>query len=344
MHAPTFPLLESPAAINALADAFKQSRVLLTALELDVFSILDRGEADGLDAATVSAAAGADPRAMDRLLRVCHTLGLLLMPAPDRFANTPAGARHLVRGKDDFLGGLDHLNNLYRTWGQLTASVRKGGTVLDEPDMAFRDGAWFEPFMAAMYSRGRKTAPQLVAVLDLADVSSVLDVGGGPGAHAMAFARARPGLVATVFDLPQVTPITRRYLKQEGLEHAVQTRDGNFRHDALTGPGGERYDLVFLSAIVHMLSPDENRALLRKAFDATAPGGRCAVLDFVLDATRLHPPFGALFALNMLVGTSHGDTYTADEITGWLLEAGFTVPELLPAGPDTSYVVGRRPV
>jgi len=330
-----------------MADAFKKSRILLSAVELDVFSALERADTQSMTAAEAAAACGTDARGMDRLLRACCALGLLQFLGQDRFANTPASRSFLVRGSPEFLGSLDHLNTLFGTWSRLTPSVRKGGTVMNEPDMSTRDGSWFEPFMAAMYSRGRKGADELVSRLDLQGVASVLDLGGGPGAHAMAFARAGKeagrDIRVTVFDLPQVTPITRRYLEKDDMQHAVSTRDGDFRRDPLHLPDGSGYDLVFVSAIVHMLSPKENLKLLQKVHDAVNPGGRAAVLDFVMDEDRLHPVFGALFSINMLVSTEHGDSYTRSEISGWMEEAGFTDIQRIDAPGATAYIQGVKP-
>lgn len=341
-------LLQTPQQLLDMAEAFKKSRVLLTAMELDIFSILDRGNdqgnAAGMSSRDVAEAAGCDERGADRLLRACCSLGLVQLSGQGRFANTPAGQSFLVRGKDSFLGSLDHLNTLYRTWARLTESVRKGGSVMDEPDMAQRDGSWFEPFMAAMYTRGRKTADDLVARLDLANVSSVLDLGGGPGAHAMAFARAKQGLQATVFDLPQVTPITRRYVHKDGMQQQVDTRDGDFRRDDLKKPDGTGYDLVFVSAIVHMFSPHDNVMLLKRVYEAVAPGGRVVVLDFVMDEERLRPAFGALFSINMIVSTPQGDSYTESEIKSWLDQAGFTDVQRIEADGPTAFVQGVKPV
>lgn len=335
--------LQTPQQLLEMAEAFKKSRILLSALELDLFSILDRGDQQGMAPQDIAAAACTDVRGMDRLLRACCVLGLLQMPQKDRFCNTPTAARHLVRGKEQFLGSMDHLNTLYHTWARLTESVQQGGTVMQQPDMADRDDSWFKPFMAAMYTRGRKTADQLIARLDLQGVRTVLDLGGGPGAHAMAFARAREGIRATVFDLPQVTPIAREYLRKDGMQDKVDTRDGNFRRDSLQLPDGSGYDLVFVSAILHMLSPKENLLLLRKVHDAVNPGGRVVVLDFVMDEDRLQPDFGALFSINMLVSTTLGDSYTQSEIEDWLHQAGFSDMQRIETDGHATFIQGTRP-
>ena len=86
---------------------------------------------------------------------------------------------------------------------------------------------------------------------------------------------------------------------------------------------GNDYDLVLLSAICHMFSPEENRELLRRIYQALAPNGRVVVQDFILDADKTSPKFAALFSLNMLVGTKAGASYSEPEYTDWMRTAGF---------------------
>jgi ubiquinone/menaquinone biosynthesis C-methylase UbiE len=156
--------------------------------------------------------------------------------------------------------------------------------------------------------------------MNLREGMRVLDVGGGSGAFAVAFVRAVRGLTATVFDLPEVLPLTERYVSAEGLLERVALVAGDYTADEL--PAG--YDLVFLSAIIHSNSAEENRALLRKCARSLTPRGALVVQDFIMDESRTDPPAGAFFALNMLVGTAAGDTYRESEIRHWMQEAGLT--------------------
>ena len=173
----------------------------------------------------------------------------------------------------------------------------------------------------------------------MSGVRRALDVGGGSGAYAMAFCAADPEMRATVFDLPNITPLTREYIAAEGMEGRVDTEDGNFLTDDL----GAGYDLVFVSAIVHMLSPEKNTALIGKCAAAANAGGRVVVQDFIMDEERLSPAGGAIFALNMLVGTECGDTYTENEVRGWMESAGLEGVTRTDTGAGTSLIVGRKP-
>jgi hypothetical protein len=86
-------------------------------------------------------------------------------------------------------------------------------------------------------------------------------------------------------------------------------------------PGG--HDAALLSNILHGEGENDNRALLKQAYDALDAPGIVIISDALLNEERTAPVFPLLFALNMLVATEHGDTYTRVEVKGFLEEAGF---------------------
>ena len=331
---PSRPESLSPQGILEPAWAFQRSRVLLTAHELNLFTVLGDGSKTSGE---VARALRTDERATDRLMNALCSMGLL-EKEDWRFSNAPLASRFLVEGRPDYLAGLMHMAHLWETWSTLTQAVRQGRSVADRTAGVNERGAdWLRAFIAAMHWRACQHAPGVVGLLDLSGVSRVLDVGAGSGAYAMAFVRVRDGITATAFDLPNVIPLTQEYIKQIGLQEKVKTVVGDYNVDPL----GSGYDLVFLSAIIHSSSPSQNHVLIRKAAEALAPHGQVVVQDFIVDEDRTGPPFAALFALNMLVGTEAGDTYTTSEIRQWMEEAGLrhVVRKDTPFG--TSLIIGR---
>jgi SAM-dependent methyltransferase len=313
--------------------SFQQSRVLLTAIELRLFSLIG---GDALTSADVAARAGSDSRATDRLLNALCAMQLLTKHE-GRFRNTPDSRRYLDDASPEYAAGLGHTAGLWHTWTGLTEAVRQGRPAM-RATIDDRGDAWLEPFIAAMHYRAVQHGPAIARLVGLERVHRVLDVGGGSGAFAMAFAAHQPGLEAVVFDLPGVVPITRRHIAAAGLEGRVAVAVGDYLADPL--PRG--FDLVFLSAVVHSNAPDENGRLLRACAAALNPGGRVAVVDWVMDDDRVAPPAGAFFALNMLVATDHGDTFTDGEIRGWMTDAGLGPGPRIDTGFGTSIVIGVR--
>ena len=147
-----------------------------------------------------------------------------------------------------------------------------------------------------------------------------------------------------MFDQPAVLAIARRHIREAGLEERISTRVGDLRTDEFGGG----YDLVLISAICHMLSEEENRNLLARAYRALAPGGRVVIQDFLLRADKTGPRTAALFSLNMLVNTQAGASYSEEEYTLWLREAGFgevrRIPLPGPAGVLVGQIVNLRPI
>ncbi len=319
--------------IHGMARAFQGSRILLSAFELGVFTAL---EDEAKTAVELAGKLGTGVRATDRLLNALCALGLV-QKGDGHFSNTAAASQFLVEGKERYMSGLLHSSHMWDTWSSLTATVKRSD---DEKGRSLeqRDPKWFKAFIEAMHSRAAMSAPPVVGQLDLTGVSRVLDVGGGSAAFSIVFVKLREGITATVFDLPNVIPLTREYIAKEGLDDKIDLVEGNYEHDEFGGG----FDLVFFSAIIHANSPELNQELMHKSFRALNSGGRVVVNDFIMDEDRTSPVFGAFFALNMLVGTEKGDTYTESEIGDWMTKAGFNdIQRLEDLGPVAS-MVGRK--
>jgi cyclopropane fatty-acyl-phospholipid synthase-like methyltransferase len=321
----------TPERIMEMVMAFQRSRVLLTAYELELFTVLGN---ESKSPAEVAGALGTEKHATDRLMNALCALELV-DKKENRFSNTPLALKFLVKHSPDFMGNLYHSVNLWDTWSTLTRAVYKGTTVI-EKKINDRGEKWLTAFIEAMHNRAQKHAPKVVDKLDLSKVTRVLDIGGGSGAYAMAFVKARPNINAAVFDLPNVIPITRRYIEKEGLTGKIKTIAGDYTVDPL----GKGYDLVFLSAIIHINSNEVNMQLLKKCSEALNPGGQVVIQDFIMDEDRTTPPSGALFALNMLVSTEAGDTYTQSEVREWMAAAGLTGIKRIDTHFGTSLIYG----
>jgi SAM-dependent methyltransferase len=328
------PRALTPHLLRELATGFQASRVLLTAIELRVFSLIGEKPSSAPD---VAALAGTDARATDRLLNALCAMGLLLKHS-GLFSNTNDGSRYLVDSSPDFVANLGHTAGMWQTWATLTESVRTGRAALREP-VNDRGEGWLEPFIAAMHYRARAQAGSVAKLLPLDGVKRALDVGGGSGAFAMAMVKQQPGLNAVVFDLPNVVPLTQRYVADAGLDDRVSTVPGDYLVDVLP----QDFDLVLLSAVVHSNTAEDNAALVKKCAGTLNPGGRVAILDWVMSSDRTLPDAGTFFALNMLVAADGGDTFTEEEMTSWLLDAGLSNVRRIATPFGTDLMVGVRP-
>jgi precorrin-6B methylase 2 len=190
-----------------------------------------------------------------------------------------------------------------------------------------------------MHVRALRDARDLVKAVEPGAARNFLDVGGASGSYTIGFLKAVPMMRATLFDLPEVIPMARERINGEGLTERVALVAGDYNRDAL--PGG--HDLALLSAVIHQNSREQNAALYKNVYNALAPGGRIIVRDYAMSSDRTRPASGALFAVNMLVNTRGGNSYTLEEITAGLGEAGFGKVNLLREQEVSSLVEGWKP-
>jgi len=305
----------NPNTIREFASSFQKSRILLSGFELDLFTNI--GES-GITGKEMADRLRLDLHACERLMNALASLGFLEKQG-QLFFNTPESFYFMSKKSPNYLGGLMHTNHLWNTWSHLTEVVKTGASA--HPDeINARGEEWLFSFISAMHDRAVKQAPPQLAILDLSAVHSVLDIGGGSGAYSMEFVRLRSDLEATVFDLPNVVPITKKFIEKEGFHGRIKTHTGDYTKDQL--PAG--FDLAFLSAIIHSNSLEVNADLIRKCFGALNPGGRIVIQDWIMNNERTQPTAGAIFAINMLVGTEAGDCFTEAEVSQMMTAAGFT--------------------
>jgi (2Fe-2S) ferredoxin/predicted O-methyltransferase YrrM len=305
-----------PDDLNEMIRAFMPSRAVLTALELDVFTAVG----SGASTAQVAQSIHADSRATEMLLNALVSLKLL-DKRDETFFNTLASARFFSESsRDHARGGLMHTAHLWHRWSALTECVRAGTSV----ETRSREDNWVKDFIAAMDRNAKERAGAVLKAMAKAigtdGIQRMLDLGGGSGAYSIAFARAIPGLESEILDLGEVVLLAQENIRKAGLADRIATRVGNMLRDPL----GQNYDLILASAICHMFSPEENRELLQRAYNALAPKGKVVVQDFILEPSKTAPRAAALFSLNMLVGTQAGSSYSEPEYASWLRDAGFS--------------------
>ena len=323
-----------PDDLNLTLRGYMESRALLTALELDIFTAVG----NGATAAEVAQKISTHPRATEMLLNALVSMGILLKQQ-GVFHDTPVTARYFAEGsKDNGRPGLIHTANIWHRWSNLTDCVR-AGTAVGHQEMAERDNDWTKPFIAAMHRNAAERTPLVVQAVGTGPAERLLDVGGGSAAYSIAFAKANEKLHATVLDLPPVLALAQGHINAAGLAGRVGTRAGDLRRDPL----GKGFTLVLVSAICHMLSPEENQDLLRRCFEALARQGRVVIQDFILEPDKTAPRHAALFALNMLVGTEAGSTYSHEEYSAWMRGAGFEEVRHLRLPGPSGLMMGRRP-
>jgi len=307
--------------ILQLAGGYRFLAVVGAAAELNLFTLL--GD-ECLSAEPIAVRLRSNLRATTVLLDALAALGLLEKQGENY--SLPADLRPwLTDGAPGTpLPMVLHQMSLIRLWSQLAWIVRSGEPAVRQASIrgAEADRA---AFIAAMHSVSGPIADDLVTRLGPPKFNHLLDVGGASGTWTLAFLRAAAGSRATIFDLPDAIQQARERLAQSGFHDRVNLVAGDFYDDPL--PSGA--DLAWVSAIVHQHAREDSRELFLKVHEALALGGRIMIRDVVMEPNRVDPPEGALFAVNMLVGTTSGGTFTMDEFREDLQASGFRDVKLL---------------
>ena len=313
--------------------AFMESRCLLTALELDLFSSVG----EGADSETIASRIHCNARATGILLNALVGMGMLEKKG-EVYRNAPETARYFDRGSPESVrDGMLHNANIWHRWSTLTDVVRGGKPVHVRAE---ENPNWTKNFIAAMNHYAGERAPVLVRTLGGSpEIRRILDLGGGSAIYSIAFAKAFPAVQCEILDLPEVVPLTEQYIRAAGASAQVKARAGSM----ITDDYGSGFDLIMLNAICHMFSEAQNREIFRRARQALAPKGRLSVQDFILDPERTSPLHAALFAINMLVGTDGGNTYTEPDYTKWMLDAGFASVQRINLPGPADLIVGVAP-
>ena len=305
----------------ATAWGYRESRILMTAAELDVFTMLADAPRSAGDLANTL---NLKPRGITILLDALTAMELLTKDGDQYHCPESMASLLSSHAPGTRLPMILHAANQWYKWSDLTGVIL--GTL--EPGRHKSTPSSLRAFIEAMDVVARPLAVRVAEAVNPGDARRFLDVGGGPGTYTVALLEASDELQATLFDRPDVLKIASQRITASGMLERVELVGGDFYTDELPPD----HDLALLSAIIHQNSREQNVALYRKVLAALVPGGRLIVRDHVMQPNRVEPTTGALFAVNMLASTEGGNCYTFDEIHEDLVEAGFTRISRILAG------------
>ncbi len=328
---------QGPELIWQLQFSFAASRVLTAGVQLGIFDCLARGR-DSAEA--VAGDLGTHRRGTRMLLDALVVLGLL-GKSGGRYVLSPLAQRYLVCDSADYVGGILETDMIYQNWAGLVPAVRTGQPV-QRVEQKEKAEAFFPILVRSLHVMAREPARRMAEALGAGTRErglQVLDVACGSGIWGIAVAEADAEARITAQDFPGVLETTRRYYNKHGIAGRCEFLPGDLRTADF---GSARYDLALLGNIVHSEGEASSRALFRRLFQALKPSGRIVVLDMVPNDDRTGPPFPVLFALNMLVNTAEGDTYTLAQYRDWLGEAGFSAVEAVDIGSHSPMVLAVK--
>jgi hypothetical protein len=312
--------------LNAIADltwAYRASRILQVACDLELFTHLSERS---MTAGELAAVSSAKPDLLEKVLIACAAMGLVFKTG-DQYRNSPLAVTYLVKGHALYQGDIiNHAASVWNFWSDLPAAIRTAPP--PKPADPHRN------FILGMHNITLAGRGQLfVSHIDLSGRKLLFDVGGGPGTYSILACRKYPDLRAVVFDLPETLAITREVLAREGMADRIAVREGSWEtHDF-----GSGNDVVLMSNILHGPS-SQTPMKLHKAFASLVAGGMLVVQEFLMNDAKTGPLLPTLF--NVMVGA-----FSQSELFDHIRSAGFVKARMVASNDElgSAWIVADRP-
>jgi SAM-dependent methyltransferase len=312
---------------------FWQTCTLHAGVKTDVFSKIG---SERLSAEELARRVNGSVDGVERLLNALTALGLL-EKSKGYFSCSPSVRALLAKDSAAYIGHIIlHHHHLMESWARLDQSVSTGRPIRERSAVGREE--WRESFLMGMFNMAMALAPRIADAIDLSSRSRLLDLGGGPGTYAIHFCLKNPGIEASVFDLPTTRPFAEKTIARFNLSSRITFTPGDYHSDDIPG----RYDVAWLSHILHAEGPEACQNIIRKAVSALEPGGTIIIHEFILNDAQDGPLFPALFSLNMLLGTEAGRAYSESELSDMLATAGIRNIRRIPVQTpnDSGIIIG----
>jgi len=330
----------TPDRILQLLFGYAPPLIIQAGLANGVFDCLEDGPRYVVE---VSAITGAPVRGLRAIMNAMVGIGLLSKDAEGRFSLASDSAAFLVSSKPGFLGGYvrHHTKQLIPEFLELDEIVQRGGLALPNSNEQI-ETEFFQEFVEALFPLAFPGALTLAEALGVDKARApirVLDLGAGSGVWGIALARKSAQVMVTAVDWPGIASITRAMAARFGVAERFRFVEGDlWEADFRRG-----YSVATLGHILHGQGGEANRRLLKKTFEALAPGGTIVIAEILVDGDRTGPVLPLLFAVNMFVNTEHGDTFSYEEIRVWLQDAGFEDVRALQIPGPSPLILASKP-
>jgi hypothetical protein len=327
--------------IMRIGQAYRESRTLLSAVELDVFTTLSGGP---LDLETLKERSGVHARGARDFFDALVSLGMLLCLPDGRYANAADTGLYLDRNKPSYIGGLLESagTRLYGVWGSLTAGLRTGNAQCDKSAAGnfgplYADAVARGLFVSGLTAKTRPVGKALATCFSWRDYRTLIDVGTAEGCLPVEIAQAHPHITGGGFDLPVLGPLFDGYVQKHGLARRLRFYPGDFFIHPFPAA-----DVLILGRVLHNWDLATKKVLLRKAYEALPAGGALIVYEHLIDDARRTNSAGLLSSLHMLLVSAGGFDFTGADCVGWMRETGFRETRVEPLTADQSMVVGIK--
>lgn len=323
---------------SRLLQGYAPARVLMTAFELGVFTAVAEGNHAAEDVARATATS---TRGMRLLMDALVSLDLL-QKHEGAYRLLPGSEAFLAKTSPQYLGYMWETNHLWSAWSALTEVIRTGQpyTQLEKESDAAR---FFPKLIRSLHVMNLEAARKMAQILMPAQIplnSRILDIACGTGVWSIPFAEASAQVQLDLLDFADALAVAKDYVQRHHVEAQISFIPGDLKHADL---GKDRYHLIILGNIVHSEGAKSSQDLIRRCARALCPGGKLVTIDLFPNEERTGPPRAVLFALNMLLNTSEGDTFSVSEYNAWFQDAGLTEGSLVELDDNTTALIAAKP-
>ncbi|MEH6513201.1 MAG: methyltransferase [Maribacter arcticus] len=335
-----------PSKIMQVGTGFMATKTLLTAVNMELFTILAKRELTG---AEIQSRLGLQPRSLYDFLDALVALGFLRrtgLKEKASYRNAEDTDLFLDKNKQSYIGGMLEMcnNRLYPFWNDLEEGLKTG-----LPQNETKNGG--KPVFEEVYADPKKLRELVGAMggiqmanfmafakqFDFSNYKTLCDVGGSGGFLAAHVTLNNPHMQCSSFDLPPVEPIAKENIKNMGLETKVKVLSGDFFIDDFP-----KADIITMGNILHDWGTEDKKMLIKKAYDALPKGGALVIIENIIDDNRSENAFGLLMSLNMLIETSEGYDFSAADFSILAKEVGFQKVSIITLTGPTSAVIAYK--
>lgn len=303
----------NPGKLLQMSSGYWETCTLHAGVKTGVFTLIGKNR---LSAGEVAGKLEGNTRGVEMLLNALTAMEIL-GKREGKYSNTLASNTFLSKGSSKYIGHIImHHHHLVESWHQLDSAVLSGKPVRGR--MSYQDEEKRESFLMGMFNMAMNLAPTIVSKIDLSTRRHLIDLGGGPGTYAIHFCLQNPQLKAAVYDLPTTRSFAEKTIANFDLTDKIDFMAIDYLEENIEGT----YDVAWLSHILHGEASGDCRRIINKAVSVLEPGGLILIHDFILNDTMDGPLFPALFSLNMLLGTSGGQSYSEKQLREMLKDAG----------------------
>ena len=322
------------------------ARAVSDVSRLDIPDILKvRGPMNATE--LVESGVQANPGALERVMRVCASVGLFTENAQAQFGPTELSDALTADSPVSVKVIAQEVGSTWlKIWGNLNEGIATGEPQaravfgLEWWDYLNANPKELETFGEAMKSNSVNSMRSVLEHCDFSNIKKAADIGGGFGHLIVALLQKYPSLNGVLMDIPKVIPLAQKRFPVS--DTSVASRLQYFGGDMFASvPSSEVY---ILKHIIHDWDDDHCLRLLTNCHDSMDGNGRIICVDSVV------PPMGDTGAtpaklLDILMMLAiRGKERTLKQWTELYAAAGFKIAKVSPLNDNfgTSIIEGIK--